>query len=251
MRTNCFCLRPRSHLWPDDSEVYRTGVNRGTTPGLQPPVRAVSPADVRRTASGRIVKQRGDATLHTARDPPASMHVHVLGGRQLTECCNIDHSSGHNVNAQRQNDRPVASRILQPSDKVLAVGKQHRTFLQHLQPLKRKTDLGGKPSTAVATPVLSKSILEASVRRMERHKQHLDVFDDLLQPAAVQTFIDAYLLALAEANQHWADVPEIAALFTPDTILKTQDKQTFHGKTAVLRRLNSGSPQCMMHYNGA
>ncbi|KAL0051398.1 hypothetical protein WJX82_006657 [Trebouxia sp. C0006] len=33
---------------------------------------------------------------------------------------------------------------------------------------------------------------------------------------------------------------DIAALFTSDIVLKTQDKQTFYGKTAVLRRLNSG-----------
>ena len=56
----------------------------------------------------------------------------------------------------------------------------------------------------------------------------------------MQTFSDAYLAAVQRRDQQWADAPVIAALFCPDATLKTQDKQAFFGRPAVLKRLNSG-----------
>ena len=247
MPSNCLCLRPRHCASPDDSEVCNAKRSRVTTSvDLQPPVRAVSPADVRRTASGRLVKQRSDNGLPGPRDQPATMHV--LGGsslRQANKTTTTEQRSRHSVaprKPQRQDGVQLANRILQPSKRIHPDSKPKRTLLQLLQPTKRNASLDSRAPAPhlVSAPALCKSILEASTRRVERHRHSLDKNITASQPAAVQTFSGAYLLALAQSNQHWADAVDIAALFTSDIVLRTQDKQTFYGKTAVLRRLNSG-----------
>ncbi len=247
MPPNCLCLRPRHCASPNDSEVCNAKRSRVTTSvNLQPPVRAVSPADVRRTASGRLVKQRSDNGLPGPRDQPVTMHV--LGGsslRQADKTTTTEQSFRHSIaphKPQRQDSVPLANRILQPSKRVHPDSKPKRTLLQLLQPSKRNVSLDSRAPAPglVSAPAPCKSILEASTRRVERHRHSLDKNITASQPAAVQTFSDAYLLALAQSNQHWADAVDIAALFTSDIVLKTQDKQTFYGKTAVLRRLNSG-----------
>ncbi len=250
MPSRCLCLRPRQGASPNGSEVCNAKPSsRVTTPAnLQPPVRAVSPADVRRTASGRLVKQRSDNGLPRPRDQPATMHV--LGGssvRQADKTTTIEQSFRHCNDIaphkhQRQDGVALANRILQPSTRVHQDSKPKGTLLQLLQPSKRNVSLDSRASAPdpVSAPAPCKSILEASTRRVERHRHSLDKLTAASQPAAVQTFSDAYLLALAQNNQHWADAVDIAALFTSDIVLKTQDKHTFYGKTAVLRRLNSG-----------
>ena len=79
--------------------------------------------------------------------------------------------------------------------------------------------------------------MEASEKRLQRYKQD----PAALQMAIIQTFSDAYLLAVSQGDQQWANVAQIAASFSPDAVLKTQDRHTFHGKPAVLKRLNSGA----------
>ena len=245
--SNCLCLRPRHCASPNDSDVCKAKRCRvPTSVNLQPPVRAVSPADVRRTASGRLVKQRSDYGLPGPRDQPTTMHV--LGGSSLCQAdktTTTEQSFRHSVaphKPQRQDGVPLANKILQPSNRVHPDSKPKRTLLQLLQPSKRNVSLDSRAPAPdpVLAPAPCKSILEASTRRVERHRHSLDKLTAASQPAAVQTFSDAYLLALAQNNQHWADAVDIAALFTSDIVLKTQDKQTFYGKTAVLRRLNSG-----------
>lgn len=241
-------MGPRHGASPNGSEVCNAKRSSKVTTlaNLQPPVRAVSPADVRRTASGRLVKQRSDNGLPRPKDQPATMHV--LGGssvRQADKTTSTEQSFRHSVapdKHQRQDGVPLANRILQPSTTVHQDSKPKRTLLQLLQPSKRNVSLDSRAPAPdpVSAPAPCKSILEASTRRVERHRHSLDKLTAASQPAAVQTFSDAYLLALAQSNQHWADAVNIAALFTSDIVLKTQDKQTFYGKTAVLRRLNSG-----------
>ncbi|DBA76598.1 TPA: hypothetical protein ACH3X2_008648 [Trebouxia sp. C0005] len=247
MPSNCLCLRPRHCTSPNDGKVCQAKRSRVTPPvNLQPPVRAVSPEDVRRTASGRLVKQRSDQGLPGPRDQPATMLV--LGGSSLCQANKTpttEQSCCHNVaprKPQWQDGVQLANRILQPSKRVHPDSKPKRTFLQLLQPSKRNVSLDSRAPAPelVSAPAPCKSILEASTRRVERHRHSLDKDTTASQPAAVQTFSDAYLLALAQSDQHWADAVDIAALFTSDIVLKTQDKQTFYGKTAVLRRLNSG-----------
>ncbi|KAL0026671.1 hypothetical protein WJX79_003030 [Trebouxia sp. C0005] len=81
MPSNCLCLRPRHCTSPNDGKVCQAKRSRVTPPvNLQPPVRAVSPEDVRRTASGRLVKQRSDQGLPGPRDQPATMLVRLNSG---------------------------------------------------------------------------------------------------------------------------------------------------------------------------
>ena len=187
--------------------------------------------------------------------------MHVLGGsslRQADKTTTAEQSFRHSIAAhkpQREDGVALANRIMQPSTRVHQDNKPKRTFLQLLQPSKRNVSLDSRAPAPepVSAPAPCKSILEASTRRVERHRHSLDKNITASQPAAVQTFSGAYLLALAQSNQHWADAVDIAALFTSDIVLKTQDKQTFYGKTAVLRRLNSGASAAghfvLMHCN--
>ncbi len=225
----------------------------------QPPLRrTVSPADVqraRRSASGRIVKQRSDVAVEAAREQVADMHV--LDGSHFSGSCkthgtegSLRHDDGESAKHERQGERqdakPMVKRILQPCNSVLSQSKQQKTFLQQLQPYKRHVSTDGRSPALVTAPAPCKSILEASVRRVERHKQSSSTSScsTVSQRAQVQAFSDAYLLALSNGDQQWASAADVAASFAADIILKTQDKQTFYGKPAVLRRLNSGLHIC-------
>ncbi|KAL3152203.1 hypothetical protein ABBQ32_001290 [Trebouxia sp. C0010 RCD-2024] len=86
-------------------------------------------------------------------------------------------------------------------------------------------------------PARCKSIMEASQKRLQRYTQA----PAALQMAIIQLFSDAYLLALSKGDQQWANAAEIAASFSADAVLKTQDRRTFYGKPAVLKRLNTGA----------
>ena len=60
------------------------------------------------------------------------------------------------------------------------------------------------------------------------------------EPEQMQHFLTAYMSAVSEGNQQWANSSGIEAMFAADVVLKTQDKQTFYGRPAVLKRLNNG-----------
>ena len=253
MPAACVCLRPRrsgpqhANVDDDDHKVYKAESNKVTTSGpLQPKVRAVSPADVRRTASGRIVKPRSSDALQSTRNDAGCMRV--VGGSQLSQPSRhaAEHSllqheaAEHRHDVQQQDSKSTSKRILQPCNRMPLTAKQPKSPLRRLWPFKRNPSSNSEPSMPAVAPTPSKSILEASVRRVERHTQGAKISNAASRPAAVQAFSDAYLLALANGDEQWAVAADIAALFASDVILKTHDKQTFYGRTAVLRRLNSG-----------
>ena len=254
MRSGCFCLRPargashRPEAHREQTGLHVTDSSNGASPE-PPPVRAVSPADVRRTESGRVIKQKAEARLQAIRE--ASTGLHVLGG-QIVPCAGLDRlqalGSGEVASfrfpaaVQHSSGRPQAKRILQPVAVPSTDCKQEKTLLQLLTP-SRKSLKSGSPEPAS----VCKSILEASARRLQQHEQAAAASHATAQMAVVQRFSDAYLLAVSKGDQQWANATQIAASFSPDAILKTQDKQTFYGKPAVLKRLNSGAATCRLH----
>lgn len=257
MRHGCFCLRPARNACHgvQKGSQEKGGSNGGTlepsnggtletqTATAQQPVRAVSPADVRRTESGRVIRQRADARLRAIKELEASGGMRVLGGCQTVDCATIPgplegRAEGARVSAevQKHRERAQAKRVLQPVNRPPTEGKQGKTLLQLLRPSRNNLQ---PDSTERAR---CKSIMEASETRLQRYKQDEVTSSAALQMAIIQTFSDAYLLAVSKGDQQWANATEIAASFSPDAVLKTQDKQTFYGKPAVLKRLNSGAP---------
>lgn len=248
MRSGCFCLRPardashNAEIHHEQTGLHETDSGKGATPGPQP-VRAVSPADVRRTESGRVIKQKAEARLQAIRE--ASTGLRVLGG-QTVPCASLDpvrlQSSSEVASfrfpaqVQQSSGRPQAKRILQPVAIPLADCKQEKTLLQLLRPSQKCLKSDNPESASVC-----KSILEASERRLQQYKHATATSQARTQMAVIQTFSDAYLLAISDGDQQWASATQIAASFSPDVVLKTQDKQTFYGKPAVLKRLNSGA----------
>ena len=246
MRTGCFCLRPARDA-SHSAEVHRgqtglheTDSSNGATPGPQP-VRAVSPADVRRTESGRVIKQKAEAGLQAIKE--ASTGLRVLGGQEVPcASSNTLQSSSELASfrfpaeVQQSSGRPQVKRILQPVAVPLTDCKKEKTLLQLLR-LSRTSLKSDSPD-----PVsVCKSILEASERRLQQYKEAAATSQAATQMAVIQTFSDAYLCAVSGGDQHWASAAQIAACFSPDAVLKTQDKQTFYGRPAVLKRLNSGA----------
>lgn len=243
MRPGCFCLRPgrdasqNAELHREQTGLHETDSINGAT--LEPQlVRPVSPADVRRTQSGRVIKQQAEARIQAIRE--ASTDLRVLGG-QMMPCVSPDRlQSSSEVTSFRQvqqsSGRPRTKRILQPAAVPLADCKQEQTLLQLL----RRSRKSLKSDSAEPVSVC-KSILEASERRLQRHQQATAISQAATQMAVIRTFSDAYLLAVSEGDQQWASATKIAASFSPDAVLKTQDKQIFYGKPAVLKRLNSGA----------
>ena len=251
MRSNCLCLRPaRGSLHTGNTHRQQKELLEAkcsATPGSQPverPLRTVSPADVRRTESGRLVKQKGDSGPQAVREPSTSMRV--LGGSQLKNCdvvVNGKDSRGLQ-GAEVQQDtgaRAEARRILQPVHRPHTGCKPQKKMLKLLRLSKFSLGNLETPSVKAPEPVRCKSILEASEKRLQRYQQTSPLAMAASQAMTVQLFSDAYLLAVSSRDQQWALATEIAAIFSPDAVLKTQDEQTFHGKQAVLRRLNSGT----------
>lgn len=252
MLSACFCLRPAldaSHSAKapcGQRGLHATGGSNGATPGpqtvtVQQPVRAVSPADVRRTESGNI-KQKADAGLQAIREASTN-HMRVLGGCQMMGCGTSDPLKSSSEGArlppgvQHLSDKRQAKRILQPVNIPLTDCKQQKTLLQLLRPSKKTL----KAESMEPASVSCKSIMEASEQRLRRYKQAAATTSAAVQMAVIQTFSDAYLLAVSTGDQQWANAAQIAASFSPNAVLKTQDKQTFYGKPAVLKRLNSGA----------
>lgn len=248
MRSKYFCLRlslgvlhtRRKHREQKES-LEADGNATSDSQRVQPPVRAVSPADVRRTESGRLVKQKSGP--QAVREPSVSMRV--LGGSQLKNCdvlVNGTINKGLQGAAVQQDTggRTDVKRILQPVHKPHTDCKPQKKVLQLLRLSKSSLNNLEPPSARSPEPAACKSILEASEKRLQRHQQAVPLAMAESQAVTVQLFSDAYLLAVSSEDQQWALATEIAAIFSPDAVLKTQDKQTFYGKQAVLRRLNSG-----------
>lgn len=237
MRSGCFCLRPaRDASHTAEVPQGQTG-SRGPVRAVSPadiPVRAVSPADVRRTESGRVIKQKAEAGLQSIRE--ASTSVRVIGGRQISPCATLDPQQGRSAaELQQLSRRPQAKRILQPVDVPLTDYKQEKTLLQLLRPSRKSLEPNSTEPDSVC-----KSIMEASERRLQRHKQAA-TSSAATQMAVIQSFSNAYLSAVSTGDQQWASAAQIAASFSLDAVLNTQDKQTFYGRQAVLKRLNSGA----------
>lgn len=236
MRYGCFCLHPACDVSPGRQKgSHENGGSNGAAyepqTVVQQPVRAVSPADVRRTASGRVIRHKADAGLRAIREASAGMHV--LGGSTVTSDPLESRAEGARSSAEMQQHsvRPQARRVLQPVNGLVTACKQENPLLQFLRPSRKSL----QPDSI--EPARCKSIMEASQKRLQRYKQA----PAALQMAIIQIFSDAYLFALSKGDQQWANAAEIAASFSPDAVLKTQDKRTFYGKPAVLKRLNSGA----------
>lgn len=252
MRFRCACLRPGVK---DDSEGRSTTNFEGDAAGHThqgPPQlsgRSVSPADVRRTSSGRLLKQRRDASQVT------------LSKEHTYEAASPDHNKaalGNYVVKQGSHSQATAERILQPVPAVSkpAVDTASQTLQNHKPQLRKLVSKYGPkqlPQEPLALitdrhPVSvlppCKSILEASSRRLARHTGS----GGMLEADIMQQFLTAYIAAVTQSNQQWAHADSIAGMFAADIVLKTQDKQTFCGRPAVLKRLNHGTPGCMLHH---
>ncbi|MCJ1241638.1 hypothetical protein MMC14_009644 [Varicellaria rhodocarpa] len=259
MRPSCLCLRAPSGssctktAHGQQKDLAEVNSRRNATPEpetAQRPVRAVSPADVRRTESGRLVKQRYEG-LQAITEPSSSMRV--LGGSQLKEhnlldCGPLSSCMRDVRSAEVQHGskgKTDVKRILQPVPQHPGTCKPQKSLLQLLRPARFSSACSqdqADPATATVAPsACCKSILEASQKRLLQYTEAAPAPSDASARTAMQTFSDAYLLAVSEGNQQWANVAVIAALFSPDAVLVTQDKQTFHGKISVLRRLNAGA----------
>lgn len=254
MRSGCFCLRPardashNAEVPQGQTDLRGPDSRTAATPGPQP-VRAVSPADVRRTVSGRVIKEKAEAGLQSIREASTS-GVRVIGGRQILPCETLEPQQGRSAAAsaaevQQLSRRPQAKRILQPVDVLVTDCKQEKTLLQLLRPSRKSLEPN---STGCEPDSVCKSIMEASERRLHRHKQAV-TSSAATQMAVIQSFSDAYLSAVTTGDQQWASAAQIAASFSPDAVLKTQDKQTFYGKQAALKRLNSGAAASKLIHN--
>lgn len=86
-----------------------------------------------------------------------------------------------------------------------------------------------------------RSLLEASSRRAARHNltSH-EGGNSAADQAVVTTFMAAYAAAAAAQDCKWATAAAVAGVFADNAVLVTQDKQTFHGRLAVVARLNQG-----------
>lgn len=246
MLMRCMCFRPVTtgdleNTSDLQSEAVVSPVGPRPVP-LQPRVRSVSPADVRRTGSGRVVRQWGEAQAE-ARSPPK-----VLGGKTVTVPPSCDKLLGQQ--GLQSPARRTAERILQPvtaarqpeaSRRSKFVQRFKRPFPEDLtenyDPEQLNTSISSvdMQSADNLTPAPCKSILEASAHRLARHTSA-----KVTETQQMQQFLTAYVAAINGGNQQWADAADVAAMFAADVVLKTHDKQTFHGKTAVLRRLNNG-----------
>lgn len=183
------------------------------------------------------MKEKAEAGLQSIREA-STCGVRVIGGRHISPCATLDPQQGRSAaEVQQLSRRPQTKRILQPVDVPLTDCKQEKTLLQLLRPSRKSLE----PNSTGSEPhPVCKSIMEASERRLHRHKQAV-TSSAATQMAVIQSFSDAYLSAVSTGDQQWASTTQIAASFSPDAVLKTQDKQTFYGKQAVLKRLNSGA----------
>jgi len=97
------------------------------------------------------------------------------------------------------------------------------------------------------------SLLEASLRRVYLHKLERVEKEkqakknkgkkellDVEKPKQPEIFLESFLEAVKEGVKTWADEATITNILDKDVVLVTQDKQTFRGKVAVIRRLNTG-----------
>lgn len=245
MLLRCICLRPVTRGDLDntsDPSPHATHRNSGLQHGsFQLPARSVSPADVRRTSSGRPFKQREQIQSGYSVPPK------VLGVAELNDVPKSSSQKG----VSTCSTRPAAERILQPVAPSHQPEASKRSKLvqrlkwpQHAQ--SSHTDSTKQLSADVSQtisqhaaaepPAPCKSILEASARRLARHTT-------AAKPSEVQQmqdFLHQYMSAVTESNQQWANAIEIADMFASHAVLKTQDKQTFHGRATVLKRLNTG-----------
>ena len=243
MLLRCICFRPATRGDLDNSSdpsPHATHGNSGLQHGSsQLPVRSVSPADVRRTSSGRPFKQREQ--IQSGFSVPPKVLVAEL---------NDVPKSSSQKGVSTCSTRPAAERILQPvapsqqpeaSKRSKLVQRlkwpQHAQSSQADSTKQLSADVSQTISqhAAAPPPAPCKSILEASARRLARHTA--------AKPSEVQQmqdFLHQYMSAVTESNQQWANAIEIADMFASDAVLKTQDKQTFHGRAAVLKRLNTG-----------
>ena len=245
MFLRCACLRSvtsdESHNLTD---LGNSALHKGASSVnvFQPPVRSVSPADVRRTGSGRAFRHRVAVQLDL-QNPPK-----VLGGQAASGSTFL----GNPATKEHQECpvRPAADRILQP---VLATQhdearRQHKLVQRLKKPCRAQLSHSKDAKTCDAAVSLTqglhapylpsapcKSILEASARRVARHSTA-----KAAEPEQMQHFLTAYMSAISKGDQQWANSSEITAMFTTDAVLKTQEQQTFYGRPAVLKRLNNG-----------
>lgn len=96
-----------------------------------------------------------------------------------------------------------------------------------------------------STQAPPRSLFEAAAIRVASHRwsntgaEAGGEVDDCGLP---KKFLDAYIAALRDANPRWATESTLVGdMFTSDCKMVTQDKQTFVGKSNVLRRLDNGT----------
>jgi hypothetical protein len=93
------------------------------------------------------------------------------------------------------------------------------------------------------TPLSSaRSLFEASMRRVEQNQRSSPGANrpDSEDQGIPLRFLEAYVTALKDGNTKFASSPAISDMFADSAKLIAQDKQTYHGKAAVLRRLDKG-----------
>ena len=61
--------------------------------------------------------------------------------------------------------------------------------------------------------------------------------------------MSAYAAAAAAGDLSWAAAVAVSGQFAEDVVLVTQDKQTIHGRQAVVKRLNKGADNIVLRHS--
>ncbi|KAK9829151.1 hypothetical protein WJX72_004206 [[Myrmecia] bisecta] len=112
--------------------------------------------------------------------------------------------------------------------------------LTSLARLSSRAGLGLTHEQLISSDRRPSSLLEASARRLALAKHRSEAALNSSAQSIPQQFIDAYMEAVKAGDAQWASAALVSGLFAEQAKMVTQDKQTYHGKPAVVRRLNKG-----------
>ncbi|KAL4452554.1 hypothetical protein ABPG75_008216 [Micractinium tetrahymenae] len=112
-----------------------------------------------------------------------------------------------------------------------------------------RVDAGAAEAAAMSRSqsMPSSTLLEASRRRLAAAEAAAAAAAALQQleedGAAAKEFVHMYMQAIKDGNGSWASAQEVVSLFTEDARMVAADRQVFHGRPAIVRRLNQGVEQ--------
>ncbi|KAL4421729.1 hypothetical protein ABPG77_002345 [Micractinium sp. CCAP 211/92] len=112
-----------------------------------------------------------------------------------------------------------------------------------------RVDAGSAEAAAMlrSQSMPSSTLLEASRRRLAAAEAAAAAAAAAQQMeedgAAAKEFVHLYMKSIKDGNPSWASAPEVGSLFTEDARMVSADRQTFHGRQAIVRRLNQGVEQ--------